>query len=42
MLTNNKHINIIISFDKYFVLQVEKGKRSSVDEDTNQTIRKMY
>ena len=47
MLTNNKYINTIVTFEDYFAVQVEKGKRSSIDEDTNQrkapsTIRKMY
>ena len=42
MLTNNKYINTIIGFDDYFAVQVEKGKRSSVDEDTNQRKATQY
>ena len=42
MLTNNKYINIIIAFDEYFAVQVEKGKRSCVDEDTNQRKATQY
>lgn len=42
MLTNNKYIGKIISFEDYFAVQVEKGKRSSIDEDTNQRKATQY
>ena len=42
MLTNNKYINTIVTFEDYFAVQVEKGKRSSIDEDTNQRKATQY
>lgn len=42
MLTNNKYIGSIISFEDYFAVQVEKGKRSSIDEDTNKRKATQY
>ena len=42
MLTNNKYINTIIPFADYFAVQVEKGKRSSIDEDTDQRKATQY
>lgn len=35
-LSNSKYIGYIISFEDYFAVQVEKGNRSNIDEDTNQ------
>lgn len=42
MLTNNKYIGQIISFEDYFAVQVEKGKRSNIDEDTNKRKATQY
>lgn len=42
MLTNNKYIGSIIPFEDYFAVQVEKGKRSSIDEDTNKRKATQY
>lgn len=36
LLSNSKYIGYIISFEDYFAVQVDKGNRSSIDEDTNQ------
>ena len=36
LLSNQRYIGSIISFDKFFMTQGEKGKRSNIDEDTNQ------
>ena len=36
LLSNQRYIGSIISFDKFFMVQYEKGKRSNLDEDTNQ------
>lgn len=36
LLSNKRYIGSIISFDEYFLTQGEKGKRSNIDEDTNQ------
>ena len=36
LLSNQKYIGPIISFDEYFMVQGEKGKRSNLDECTNQ------
>lgn len=36
LLSNQRYIGSIISFDEFFVAQGEKGKRSNIDEDTNQ------
>ena len=33
-LSNQKYIGYIISFDNFFLVQGEKGKRSNIDEDT--------
>jgi hypothetical protein len=35
-LSNAKYIGYIISFEDYFAVQVDKGNRSNIDEDTNQ------
>lgn len=36
LLSNQRYIGSIISFDEFFMVQGEKGKRSNLDEDTNQ------
>ena len=36
LLSNSKYIGYIISFEDYFAVQIEKGNRSNIDEDTNQ------
>ena len=36
LLSNQRYIGSIISFDEFFMAQGEKGKRSNFDEDTNQ------
>lgn len=36
LLSNQRYIGSIISFDEFFMAQGEKGKRSNLDEDTNQ------
>lgn len=36
LLSNHRYIGSIISFDEFFIAQGEKGKRSNVDEETNQ------
>lgn len=36
LLSNQRYIGSIVSFDEFFMAQGEKGKRSSLDEDTNQ------
>ena len=36
LLSNQRYIGSIISFDEFFMVQGEKGKRSNIDEDTNQ------
>lgn len=36
LLSNQRYIGSIISFDEFFIVQGEKGKRSNLDEDTNQ------
>ncbi len=36
LLSNQRYIGSIISFDEYFLAQGEKDKRSNLDEDTNQ------
>lgn len=36
LLSNQRYIGSIISFDEFFIAQGEKGKRSNIDEDTNQ------
>ena len=36
LLSNQKYIGYIISFDDFFLAQGEKSKRSNIDEDTNQ------
>ena len=35
LLSNQKYIGYIISFDEFFLVQGEKSKRSNIDEDTN-------
>lgn len=42
MLSNAKYINSIISFEDYFAIQNEKGKRSSIDEGTNKRKATQY
>ena len=34
LLSNQKYISYIVSFDDFFLAQGEKGKRSNIDEDT--------
>lgn len=36
LLSNKKYIGSIVSFDEYFMVQGEKGKRSNIDENTKQ------
>ena len=36
LLSNQRYIGSIVSFDEFFMAQDEKGKRSNLDEDTNQ------
>ena len=36
LLSNQRYIGSIVSFDEFFTAQSEKGKRSNIDEDTNQ------
>ena len=36
LLSNQRYIGPIINFDEFFMTQGEKGKRSNIDEDTNQ------
>lgn len=36
LLSNSKYIGYIVSFEDYFAVQVNKGNRSNIDEDTNQ------
>ena len=36
LLSNQRYIGSIVSFDEFFMAQSEKGKRSNIDEDTNQ------
>lgn len=35
LLSSQHYIGSIISFDEFFIVQGEKGKRSNLDEDTN-------
>lgn len=36
LLSNQRYVGSIISFDEFFMAQGEKDKRSNIDEDTNQ------
>lgn len=36
ILSNKKYIGAAVTFDEYFVVQGEKGRRSNIDEDTKQ------
>ena len=36
LLSNQRYIGSIVNFDEFFMAQGEKGKRSNLDEDTNQ------
>ena len=36
LLSNQRYIGPIVGFDEFFMTQGEKGKRSNLDEDTNQ------
>ena len=36
LLSNQRYIGSIVSFNEFFMAQGEKGKRSNIDEDTNQ------
>lgn len=36
LLSNQRYIGPIVRFDDFFMAQVEKGKHSNIDEDTNQ------
>ena len=42
MLSNSKYLNGIVSFEDYFAVQVEKGKRSNIDEDSNKRKATQY
>ena len=46
LLSNQHYIGSIVSFDEFFIVQGEKGKRSNLDEDTNErppgTTRRVY
>lgn len=42
LLANQRYIGSIISFDEFFLAQGEKGKRSNIDEDTNQRKASRY
>ena len=35
ILSNQKYIGYIVTFDDFFLVQGEKSKRSNIDEDTN-------
>lgn len=35
ILSNQTYIGYIVSFDDFFLVQGEKGRRSNIDEDTN-------
>lgn len=35
LLSNQKYVGYIVSFDDFFLAQGEKSKRSNIDEDTN-------
>lgn len=41
LLSNSKYIGIV-SFDDYYVVQAEKGRRSNIDESTNQRKATQY
>lgn len=36
LLSNQKYIGYIVSFDDFFLVQGEKSRRSNIDEDTHQ------
>ena len=36
LLSNQRYIGSIVSFDEFFMAQGEKDRRSNIDEDTNQ------
>lgn len=42
MITNNTYMGKIISFEDCFAVQVEKGKRSNIDGDTNKRKTTQY
>lgn len=42
MLSNSKYLNGIVNFEDYFAVQVEKGKRSNIDEDSNKRKATQY
>ena len=42
LLSNQKYIGYIVSFDDFFLAQGEKSKRSSIDEDTHQRKAAQY
>lgn len=42
LLSNQRYIGAIASFDEFFMVQGEKGKRSNLDEDTNQRMATRY
>lgn len=42
LLSNSKYIGGIVSFDDYYAVQAEKGKRSNIDESTNQRKATQY
>lgn len=42
MLSNSKYLNGIVSFADYFAVQVEKGKRSNINENSNKRKATQY
>lgn len=42
LLSNSKYIGTIVSFDDYYAVQAEKGRRSNIDESTNQRKATQY
>lgn len=42
MLSNSKYLGGIVSFDDYFAVQVEKGNRSNINEDSNERKATQY
>ncbi|HWQ75627.1 MAG TPA: recombinase family protein, partial [Syntrophomonas sp.] len=42
LLSNSKYLNGIVNFDDYFAVQIEKGKRSNIDEDSNKRKATQY
>ena len=42
LLSNSKYIGAIVSFEDYYTVQAEKGRRSNLDEATNQRKATQY